>query len=314
MHEELLQKLAEAEFKLDFKFPASIRRFLASLEKWEYQFKDQVWYFNIVHDINDPDTNTSIIENSRTFRDEWRLKAVVIAHNGLGDYMLLLPNKTEPELMDEMLYVMWHEVAQIRVLSWNIDEAVRHGLDEFIYRDECVYALDDQGNLVEGYELRRLEDPGSYVKYLRDRQTIQESEAEPGEPDLVMELHNQLQKADGWIDEERTDKISEILSTLHACVEEGTWSKRAHLVLNRIYMKGFGIPANPEKAIYHAIKSAEEGNYNAMSDLAFYYFKGMGVEQNFQTSLYWMQKANDASDGMFIDKLELIQKMMSQNN
>ena len=316
MHEELLQKLAEAELKLDLKFPASVRRFLASLEKWTYSFKDDEWYFPIVLDINDPNKNNSIVENSLAFREEWGLNGVIIAHNGVGDYMLLLPNKNEPSLIDEMLYVMWHEVAEIRILSWNIDEAVKHGLDEFIFRNDCVYSLDEEGTLSEGYELKRLEDPESYIEYLKDRQPAQETEEDTAqnEPDPVMELHDQLQQASDWIDEERTDKIGEILLILQACVDEGTWSRRAHLFLNRVYMKGFGIPADPEKAIYHALKSAEENNYNAMSDLSFYYLRGMGVEQNFQTSLYWMQKANEVSEGMFNDRVDLIQKMISQNN
>ena len=316
MHEELLQKLAEAELKLDFKFPASIRRFLSSLEEWTYSFKGGEWFFPIVLDINDPNKNNSIVEKSLEFREEWGLNGVIIAHNGVGDDMVLLPNKKDPALMDEMLFVMWHEVAEIRILSWNIDEAVRHGLDEFIFRNDCVYALDEDGNLSEGYELKRLEDPESYIQYLKDSQPAPESEDDTGqtEPDPAMELHDQLQQAGDWIDEERTDKISEILSILQACVDEDSWSRRAHLFLNRIYMRGFGIPADPEKAIYHALKSAEEGNYNAMSDLSFYYLRGMGVKQNFQTSLYWMEKANEVSEGMFDDKLELIQKMMSQNN
>jgi hypothetical protein len=92
MHEELLAKIAEAEIKLDFTFPASIRRFLSMLKDWEYKFKEERSFFNIVREINSTEKKNSIVEDSVSFRQDWGLNGVLIAHNGVGDHLLVLPD------------------------------------------------------------------------------------------------------------------------------------------------------------------------------------------------------------------------------
>ena len=58
-----------------------------------------------------------------------------------------------------------------------------------------------------------------------------------------------------------------------------------------IYYYGKGIEQNFEKAFYWFQKSAEQGEPFAQNKLAWMYDKGIGVEQNLEQSIYWYQKS-----------------------
>jgi hypothetical protein len=57
------------------------------------------------------------------------LNGVLIAHNGVGDHLLVLPDRVNPDVFSEMLFVMSHETAQVHILCWDIKTAVKEGLD-----------------------------------------------------------------------------------------------------------------------------------------------------------------------------------------
>lgn len=91
------------------------------------------------------------------------------------------------------------------------------------------------------------------------------------------------------------------------------WYKgRSMLKLSRLYMRGTGGKLDYEKGIAYAEACAKLENYNALSDLAYYYYKGMGVEKDIQKAYDLLVKAENkvkqkTGSGMweeFIQQLE----------
>jgi len=73
------------------------------------------------------------------------------------------------------------------------------------------------------------------------------------------------------------------------------YKKRAMLKLSRMYMDESKGIQDYEKGIKYAKELVETGHYPAMADLAFYYYKGMGVEKDLYKSLELLEKASELS-------------------
>ena len=58
-------------------------------------------------------------------------------------------------------------------------------------------------------------------------------------------------------------------------------------------MKGYGGKLDYKKGIKYAIECSKFNNYNAISDLAFYYYKGMGVKKNVQKAYDLLVRAEE---------------------
>lgn len=318
MQEELLIKIEEAEKGLGFIFPASIRNFLLNLNDFGEFFGKEEWYFDIYNDVK-KGTNT-ILEDSLTFKEDWKLDAVVIGHNGMGDYLLLLPRRYPKKIdqqLDEIIFVLWHELAEIRIFAYDLAEALDEDFDSGPTGDEYVFRINEDDTVDEGFELRRIYDPIAYVEYLKSRAANNPIAIQPegnGEGEEWLQLHERVNQASEWIELEQSDKIDEILSILQECADDEFLGPRAHWLLSKVYMKGIGLPSNPAKAIEYVQKSAASGNYNAMADLSFYYFKGMGVAQSTLKAIEWMESANEKSEGLMEEKLEALKNFQARKN
>lgn len=99
-----------------------------------------------------------------------------------------------------------------------------------------------------------------------------------------------LELADYIIDE-KIEGIDRAVLLLESLLEEKWYKERALLRLSRIYMRGTGCKADYGKGIKYVEECAKLDNYNALSDLAFYYYKGMGVDKNVQKAYELLIKA-----------------------
>ena len=79
-------------------------------------------------------------------------------------------------------------------------------------------------------------------------------------------------------------------------------------------MQGTGGLLNYEKGIQLINSCADNGNYNCKSDLAFFYFKGMGVEKDIQKAFDLLTEANNLIiEKTGIDQWEKELKMMKKH-
>ncbi|GBB95369.1 hypothetical protein RclHR1_02520004 [Rhizophagus clarus] len=71
------------------------------------------------------------------------------------------------------------------------------------------------------------------------------------------------------------------------------------------YKKGEGTKRNLEKAFYWYQKAAENGNKKAMNNLAICYENGEGTERNLKKAFYWYQKAAENGNEKSINNLAI---------
>lgn len=80
----------------------------------------------------------------------------------------------------------------------------------------------------------------------------------------------------------KIEEIDKAINLLESLFNDQRQREKALLKLSRIYMKGTGGKLNLEKGIEYTEECAKSNNYNALSDLALYYYKGLGVDKNIQ--------------------------------
>ena len=116
-----------------------------------------------------------------------------------------------------------------------------------------------------------------------------------------------------FIIDEKIDYIDKAILLLESLFSEQWYKERAMLKLSRIYMRGTGGKLNYEKGIEYVKICAEANNYNALSDLAFYYYKGKGVEKDIYKAYDLLLQAENrmiekTGSGMWEDFLIQIEK------
>lgn len=110
----------------------------------------------------------------------------------------------------------------------------------------------------------------------------------------------------------KTEEIDRAISLLENLLEEQWYKERALIKLSRIYMRGTGGKLDYEKGMYYTNEGVKLDNYNAISDLAYYYYKGIGVEKSVQKAYDLLveaeQRITEQTDGgmwgEFIKQLE----------
>jgi TPR repeat protein len=115
-----------------------------------------------------------------------------------------------------------------------------------------------------------------------------------------------------FIIDEKVEEIDKAISLLESMLDDKWYKGRSMLKLSRLYMRGTGGKLDYEKGIAYAEACAKLENYNALSDLAYYYYKGMGVEKDIQKAYDLLVKAENkvkqkTGSGMweeFIQQLE----------
>jgi tetratricopeptide (TPR) repeat protein len=281
-----ITKLKEAENKLSCRLPVEIFDFIVELTADEVSFGEETWIFGTINDKED----NFIIDNSKEFREYWELNGVVIAHNGVGDYLVLLPLQNGE--LSSAIYIMMHENAEIKLFSESIDAALKYGPEDYFWDKRIFYSRDED-----------------YDETLTHRVPGDITDAAPIDPEAkeFLDLREKKSAIDDLIDDEETGRLSEILEGLDEltnCNDQHTQAW-AFYKLSDIYFKGFGpLPRNIEKAMEYNEQAVDLGNLQATANRGFCFFAGIGVEKDLQKAYDLVKHANEESKkNMFMSAL-----------
>lgn len=133
-----------------------------------------------------------------------------------------------------------------------------------------------------------------------------EKAIEYGSKDDIYEL------ADFIIDY-KIEEIDRAVSLLESLLEEQWYKEKSLTKLSRIYMRDTGGKLDYEKGLYYTNEGIKLNNYNAISDLAYYYYKGVGVEKSVQKAYDLLVEAEEriteeTGSGMWGEFIKLLEK------
>ena len=214
-----------------------------------------------------------IIEISLDFKKEWGLDGIVIAANGIGDYLVVIPDK-----FGEQILVLMHETAELKLFGNSIDDLLKNGPEDYFWSDDHLFKLDDD-ELIES-------------------ETEENSENSADQIELRNEDDKLRIYLDDLIDDQRTEKSSELLIGLEKLIDGNDESHKVWALnkLSDIYLKGFGpIPKNMTLALDYNQRAIDLNSHKALSNRAACYFFGFGVEKNIEKALELATRANELS-------------------
>ena len=275
MKRHLATKLKEAEDTLGQAFPELLSAFISSLNKAKVTFRDEDWFFESVKDKPKDPTDNYIIRSSGYFREEWGLKGLVFATNGIGDDLVVLPDE-----FGETILVMMHETAELKLFGKNIQELSQNGPVDYFSSDNYCYKLDENNQLIES------EDFNPNVTY------------DPYSDDYFGEDYELKSQLDNWIDDQETEKTADILvglEKLSNSKDDGhkVWALNK---LSDVYFKGFGpIPRDLPKALDYNQKAIDLNSHKAFANRSACYFYGLGIAKDVEKALEFATRANELS-------------------
>jgi hypothetical protein len=275
MKRHITAKLKQAQEKLGMTFSEEHFDFISKLEKEEVKFGEEEWLFWTVNDKPNDANDNFIIESSLNFKNEWGLDGLVFATNGIGDYLVVLPKE-----LGDLILVMMHETAELKLFGKNIQDISQNGPVDYFWSDDYCYKLDDNDKLVKSENFNPNISSNKY------------SENYFGED---YELRSQL---DDLIDDEKTEKISEILNGLERLSNSKDENHKvwAFNKLSDIYLRGFGpVPPDMTKALEYNQRAVDLNSHKAISNRAACYFFGLGMTKDINKALELATKANELS-------------------
>ncbi len=300
MNSHKKNKLEQAQDRLGLQFPAELFEFIAKLDNEKVLFGEEEWLFWSVKDKHSDEDDNYIVKTSLHFKSEWGLDGLVFATNGIGDYLLVMP-----EELNDVILVMLHETAELKLFSKNIHDAVQNGPAGYSLTNNYFFKIDEHDVVVRSDNF---------------------DEVIAGEDaDNFWEHYELRSKLDDLIDEEKTEQTSDILSGLEQLIEHAD-ERNKEWALNKlsdIYFKGFGpIPPNIERALEYNQQAIDLGSFKALSNRAACYFFGIGIDKDIHkafalaTEANELSKANNFADilaskpggGMYDDLVEMIEK------
>lgn len=263
-----MDKLKHAERKLKTSLPQYLVDFISKLRNEDVLFGDEKWFFWTINDNPHDNDDNFIVESTLSFKEEWGIDGLVFATNGIGDYLLLLVD--ENNQFNSEIYVMMHEIAEIRLFASNWNDLIKNGPIDYFWNEEYIYKIDDNGNTIKG-----------------------EFEIDP------YFLHYELKShIDDLIDERDETKLDEIIKGLNVLTNSDDDSHKswAFNKFSDYYLRGFGyIKKDIVKALEYNQKSMDLNNHHAFSNRAAAYFAGIGVERDIEKALEFAMKANELS-------------------
>ena len=131
-------KLTQAQDKLKLKLPDQLFDFISRLDKPEVSFGKEEWFFWTLNDKPDDEASNFIIEISLDFKKEWSLDGIVFAANGIGDYLVVLPDR-----FGEQILVLMHETTELKLFGNSIDDLLKNGSEDYFWSDDYIFKLDD---------------------------------------------------------------------------------------------------------------------------------------------------------------------------
>jgi hypothetical protein len=311
MKKHIVARLNQAQEQLGVRIPQGLFEFIANLKKSEVKLGEEEWLFWTIEDT--PDDNF-IVTSTLDFRREWNLQGLVFATNGIGDYLLLLPDGERGEFKDN-LFVMVHEAAEIRLFADDLETLIKHGPEDYYWNREYCFKLDEHDNVIAWH----------------DEQSNERVEKDDRDYDNIFDEEDALRsKLDDMIDDQVTEKASKILEGLEKLSESDDEAHKVWAInkLSDLYLRGFGpVPHNLEKALAYNQRGMDLNSHKAYSNRAACYFAGIGVERNLDKALEFAIKANEISKsnsfasaltnkeggGMYEGLLIVIRKEMKKN-
>ncbi len=147
MKDEILIKIAQAEDVLGLIMHSNTKEFIANLQTSETSFGHNKWLFYTILEIEleqegkklsiseASGTNNYITALSQDFMSQWNMRGMVIADNGCGDYLMLLPSdyySPVSKQLGESFYIVLHETREIKLYHHFLSDMIKNGgLDYF---------------------------------------------------------------------------------------------------------------------------------------------------------------------------------------
>lgn len=115
----------------------------------------------------------------------------------------------------------------------------------------------------------------------------------------------------------KPEAIDKAIDALAFLLDHTNYKGRAALKLSRLYMRGTAGKLDYGKGIQLVNQSIATGNLNAIADLGFYYYKGMGVDKDLQKAYDLLLQANQISiekwgGGMWDEQIEVLKKELKK--
>lgn len=131
--------------------PTTIVDFIVGLDGSEVEFGKESWLFGTVSDARKGLETNYVLRMSRIFKEDWGIVGVILATNGIGDYLLLLPDQQGSSLRKE-IFVVDHEEAMIKLFAPSLECLLTSGPEKWCLSDLHVARLDDDDQLVWWHE------------------------------------------------------------------------------------------------------------------------------------------------------------------
>jgi hypothetical protein len=145
MKEAILAKIAQTEQDLGLIVPDSVKEWMASFTYFEVDFgNSDTWLFYTLLEIEYEAKGEKLFSwgdnymtgTSEDFQHEWKMKGMVIADNGCGDYLFLVPENcydASCKTLSPTLFIMLHETAELKRYSCALPCALETGGFEWRY-------------------------------------------------------------------------------------------------------------------------------------------------------------------------------------
>jgi hypothetical protein len=300
MRREVVEALERVEAELDVSFPESVKEFLAKRRSDQVRLGSEQWRFPICDGVPSPDV---VVSQSKAFRSEWKLLGVVIANDGLGDDLLLLP-ADGGRTLGVTLYAMMHGPAEIREVADTLADAERSERLDYLYGDTYEYRLDPDGTVVKF-------DLDAYTASL-----MGEDLAEPGSDASDDERKVWLGRSIDGGNHDDAERVLNGLLSLSEKAESQHHRAWAYLKLAELYSKGFGaVAADPELAAQYNQTAIDLGSIPALSMRSYWHVLGEILPRDLQRGYELMLAADqkyrvESGDSFLAPMLEALREQI----
>ena len=143
-----------------------------------------------------------------------------------------------------------------------------------------------------------------------------EAQGESIHNDDLSDLLDFKRKIDDLIDNENEEDTDEILKGLNLLLDKESTKSWAAYKLGNLYMEGFGVEKDINKAVGYMELAAAHGNYMAKVNLASCYYTGTGQPRDLNKALALLIEADNyyLLKGEYTKIIEKIKKEIEQSN
>jgi hypothetical protein len=300
MNSTVVKNIAIAEKELNTPLPPRLREFISNLYDHEMEIGDDTWFFTIVNDEVLAAKDNPIVSMSNSFREQWKIPAIIFAYCGIGDYLAVWPGAGNEQTC-ERIFLLTTGSYKLEYYAPDIFSAYSGHFSPPDLESFNSYSLAENGEITvdSGFGIS-----GNY-------QSSTTSAESGSEPYYIDEYDRKKSIVYDMIDNEETDKYEEILDILHELTRQPDYAPRAWYKLAELYFKGFGpLAQNMELALEYNGKAVDLGHAKSMANRAWCYFSGFGLEKNIEKAYELIKAANDSTlqgakekDGLYYEML-----------